>query len=242
MRVVFHVDGRALELGVLPDPLVVQVVDLALGSDVPHLQACRVVDVVQAVVTQGAVHAGSRHARDLRVRDVTVFGGDGLDGVKGIQVRLRFFLGAAVDKGPKDDAFGLADAGNHGVAAHIEGHFFEVMAGVVAVVVESVGCFEYGFQFVLGPDISLVVPGVDATRVDLHLQAGDDAKVVAGAFHGPKEIRVLGLGDGDGGAIGENDVELEEAVTDDAVVAFETAAASTQSWTEEANAGRAAGC
>lgn len=242
MRVVLHVYCRALKLGVLPNLLVVQVVDLALGSDIPDLQACRVVDVVQAVVTQRAAHASAGYARDLGVRNVTVFGGDGLDGVKSIQIRLRFFLGATVDKRPKYDAFGLADAGDHGVAAHVEGHFFKVMTGVVAVVVESVGCFEDGFQFILGPDISLVVPGVDAAGVYLHLEAGDDAKVMTGAFHGPEEIRVLGLGDGDGGAIGENHVELEETVTDDAVVAFETAAASTQSWTEEANARRATGC
>lgn len=86
MRVILHVNSGALELGVLRDLLVVQVVYLTLGCDVPDLQSCRVMDVVQAVVAQRTVHTGTRHAGDLGVWNITVFSRDGLDGVEGIQV------------------------------------------------------------------------------------------------------------------------------------------------------------
>lgn len=80
------------------------------------------------------------------------------------------------------------------------------------------------------------MPGIRAPRKDAHLEARDDAEIVTGPFHTPEKIAVARLVNGDGGAIAQDNVELEHIVNDQAVQTFLTTMATPKAGAYHADA------
>lgn len=82
----------------------------------------------------------------------------------------------------------------------------------------------------------MVVPGVNHTWINLGLDARHDAKVVAGALQTPEQVRVARIADSHGGSIGENDVQFDHIVANQAVLPLETTMASAEGGAQKADA------
>lgn len=210
-----------------------RVKDGALRRQVVHLQPGRGLQpVAQAVLAKDARQAGALRGRDLRQRHVAPLAAGGFNGVEGRQVLLGVLLAPAVGKGPRHDGLGLGDGAVHGEEAKVGGH----VDRRAAVAVELVQRLKNLLELVAPPDVVVVVPHVWPARVDLELEAGDDAKVVARAPHGPEQIRVPVLADRDCGTVGKNHVELDDVVNDHAIKTFLTPVAAAQRRAQHADA------
>ncbi|KAG7145946.1 hypothetical protein HYQ46_005268 [Verticillium longisporum] len=87
---------------------------------------------------------------------------------------------------------------------------------------------EDSLQLFTAPDVVVVMPGVGAPGKDVHLIARDNAEIVPGPFHAPEKVAVArGVG-ADGGAIGQDNIELQHIVADHTVQAFVTTVTTPQ--------------
>lgn len=77
------------------------------------------------------------------------------------------------------------------------------------------------------------VPLIYGALVDAHVEAGNDAEVVARSAHSPPEIGVRGGVDRNGGAISQDNVHRDQQIDDQAVEALIATVPSTKAWTHD---------
>jgi hypothetical protein len=98
------------------------------------------------------------------------------------------------------------------VESHVEGGS--------AIAVEGIESIEENFNLVSTPDVIVIVPSVGAAGEDVHLETGDNAKVVTCALHCPQKIAVALFADLNGLAIGQHNIELDDIVAHHAIETF----------------------
>ena len=79
-----------------------------------------------------------------------------------------------------------------------------------------------------------------ADRVELELEAGDDAEVAAAAAHRPEQVRVRVLAGGDLAAVGRDDLDRHERIDGQAVLAHQPADPATERQAGDADRARVA--
>ena len=170
--------------------------DTFLEAGVDEVFSCEVVDleaggggdadfVVLAYKLRFTVSLGER---DVWVGYVAGFGDDGFDGVEGCEEGFGFGRRAPVGEGPPDYGVCGGDGGVVLETAEVDGHVY----GGGAVAVEVVEGGEDGVEMGAAPDVVMVVPEGGPATEDVEFEGCDDAEVVAGAFHAPEEIGVVG--------------------------------------------------
>jgi hypothetical protein len=117
-----------------------------------------------------------------------------------------------------------------GEKAARRGQFIEDIAGELAVKCEDVSCLLEGIEH-------HATQHQGADRMELVLEGGDDAKVPA-ASHAPEESRVLGGTGGQEPAVGRDDIDGEEVIGDQAVLASQPADPTTKDITESNTSAR----
>lgn len=148
-----------------------------------------------------------------------------------------FFRGAAVGERPRNDGLVVGDGCVHEEVSEIDQH----VDGSRAVAVEFIKRIENSFQLVASPDVVVVVPGVWASGEDVHLEACNNAKVVACTLHPPEQIAMGVFINANGSAVGQHNIELEEIVADHAVQTFKGPMATPKTRAHHANAITGAG-
>ena len=224
--------GAGGQTGVGVDDALEGVEDLALGGDVVGLEHGGGGDAGVTVAADERVRAGLLDGGNLGVGDVA----NGLllvgDAVEGGQQSLGLLGAAAVGESPSDDGLGLADVLVDDEVTDVDQH----VDGGGAVVVESVELLEDALELLALPDVVVVVPVLGATGEDVHLDGGDDTKVVAGTLESPEQVGVAGGVDADGGTVTENEVDVEEVVRDQAVKTLEATVTTTETGSDDTDA------
>jgi hypothetical protein len=77
------------------------------------------------------------------------------------------------------------------------------------------------------------MPSVWASGEDVDFKTGNNTKVVACAFHCPQQIAVARFVYANGSAVGQNDIELANVVTNHAVETFMTSMATPKTGTHQ---------
>lgn len=99
---------------------------------------------------------------------------------------------------------------------------------------KGVESFEDFLKLIASPDVTVIVPSVGPPGIDVHLEARHNSKVMPGALHSPKKIRMASFIDADCSTISQNNVKLAEVVTDQSVESFLKPVASPQAGTHYA--------
>lgn len=212
------------ELGVLCSSLLEIFIYLALDLEVVFLETRSSGDPPTPWLAYEVVLGCSLDHRNFGICNIALLFPDWIERIDRSKELLGVFGLSAVNKIPRDDRLGFADGRIHEEVVQIEGHRDWCFAFAVKLVHGS----EDGFEFVTAPDVVVVVPGVWSTRINLHLDARDDAKVVPCTLHGSEKITVLLLIDSNLGTVGQDDVELQNIVADEDVETFVPAVASTK--------------
>lgn len=83
------------------------------------------------------------------------------------------------------------------------------------------------------------VPVVDWGVVGFESEARDDAKVMAGATEAPEEVRIRSFGNGDGFSTRQYEVDVDDIVGQESVVALIATEAAAQGCSHDADTGAA---
>lgn len=232
-RVAFVHDARPhREVCVLSRAPLEAFVDEALSRQVVDLQKRRRRAVHAAMLADGVGHAVTLRVGDMRVRHVVHLLIDGLDSIEGSENFLGLLGSPAVGKRPKENGLLTGYGGVHEETSDIVGH----VDGSCVVPMKLVEGIEDRLQFIATPDVVVVMPGVRAPGKDVHLVARDDAEIMTGPFHTPEKVAVARCVDADGGAIGQDNVELQHIVANQAVQTFLPTVATPKTGADHADA------